>query len=154
MQLIGKGHSESHWDELLDHVGPTLGIAADDAHGVEHDVFHAWIMVKSPELSLDAIMHALQTGAFYGTQGPILEAISLQPSEGAGGERGKIVVRCSPARSITFKAQRSRGRHILAPAGETITEAEYPLSGSEHYVRVEVTAPDGKKAWSNPFIFA
>jgi hypothetical protein len=42
---------------------------------------------------------------------------------------------------------------VQAPPGEAITEAEFPLTGSERYVRIEVTAPDGKKAWSNPFFF-
>ena len=68
------------------------------------------------------------------------------------GPERKLVVRCSPARSISFKAQRSRGRHLLA-AGELLNEAEFPLTGSERYVRVEITAPDGKKAWSNPLFF-
>lgn len=146
---IGKGHAEPHWDDLLDRVGPTLGVAADDAHGTEHDVFHGWIMVRSAALTLDAIMAALRSGAFYSTQGPTIEDLSLVES---GGER-KIVARCSPASSITFKAQRSRGRRVQAPPGGTISEAEYSLTGSERYVRLEVTAPDGKKAWSNPFFF-
>jgi hypothetical protein len=159
MQLIGKGYSEPHWDDLLDKAGPTLGIAADDAHGVEEDVFHAWIMVKSADLRLPSIMEALRSGAFYATQGPAIEDLDLQEaevaaSESAGARRArKVVVRCSPAQAITFKAQRSRGRRIAAPPGKTLTEAEYLLTGSERYVRVEVTAPDGKKAWSNPFIF-
>jgi hypothetical protein len=146
---IGKGHAEAHWDDLLDRVGPTLGIAADDAHGTEHDVFHGWIMVRSQELTVPAIMEALRTGAFYATLGPTIEDLSLLDAEASR----KIVVRTSPASSIVFKAQRSRGRRVQAPPGEAITEAEFPLTGSERYVRVEVTAPDGKKAWSNPFFF-
>lgn len=146
---IGKGHSEAHWDDLLDRVGPTFGIAADDAHGTEHDVFHGWIMVRAADLSTPSIMEALRTGAFYSTQGPAIEDLTLQERDGGR----KIVVRSSPASSIVFKAQRSRGRRLLAAPGEAITEAEFPLTGSERYVRVEVTAPDGKKAWSNPFFF-
>jgi hypothetical protein len=164
MGMIGKGYSEPHWDDLLDKAGPTLGIAADDSHGVEDDVFHAWIMVKSAGLDLPSIMEALRNGAFYATQGPTLEDLDLQavevssPAQEAAGSAGtrraqKIIVRCSPAQSITFKAQRSRGSRIAAPPGQTLTEAEYLLTGSERYVRVEVTAPDGKKAWSNPFLF-
>jgi hypothetical protein len=160
MVLIGKGYAEPHWDDLLDKAGPTFGIAADDAHGVEEDVFHAWIMVKSPDLRLASIMESLRSGAFYATQGPILEDLALEevelspPASGGGTRRAqRIVVRCSPAQAITFKAQRSRGRRITAAPGEALTEAEYLLTGSERYVRVEVTAPDGKKAWSNPFFF-
>ena len=99
---------------------------------------------------------ALRSGAYYSTMGP--EILDLDVVEKAGLHKGaqpgrKIVVRCSPAQSITFKAQRSRGRRVLPAPGELLTEAEYPLSGSERYVRVEITAPDGKKAWSNPLFF-
>jgi hypothetical protein len=153
---IGKGFSESHWDELLDKVGSTFGIAADDAHGTDLDVFQGWISVKARELSINAILEALRTGAYYSTQGP--EIIDLQVVETAGSATGaqpgrKVVVRTSPVRSIIFKSQRSRGLRALPSGGELLTEAEFPLTGSERYVRVEITGPDGKKAWSNPLFF-
>lgn len=153
--LIGKGFSEPHWDDLLDKVGPTFGIAADDAHGTEHDVFQGWIMVRASELTTEAILGALRSGAFYSTMGPEITDLRLVETTDASGRKAphKVVVRCSPAQSITFKAQRSRGRHVLATGGDLLTEAEYPLTGSERYVRVEITAEDGKKAWSNPFFF-
>ncbi len=147
--LIGKGFSEPHWDDLLDKVGPTFGIAADDAHGIDHDVFQGWIMVRAAELTTPAVLEALRTGAFYSTMGPEIVDLDIRAADGSAAGR-EVVVRCSPAQAITFKAQRSRGRHVLAPAGERLTEAAFPLTGSERYVRVEITAPDGKKAWSNP----
>jgi hypothetical protein len=153
--LIGKGFSEPHWDDLLDKVGPTFGIAADDAHGTKHDVFQGWIMVRATELTTEAILAALRSGAFYSTMGPEIADLQLVEAPAAGGASAqrKVKVRCSPAQAITFKAQRSRGQHLLAPKGELLTEAEFPLTGSERYVRVEITAPDGTKAWSNPFFF-
>jgi hypothetical protein len=152
--LIGKGFSEPHWDDLLDRVGPTFGIAADDAHGTEHDVFRGWIMVKAPELTTAALLAALRAGAFYSTTGPEILDLDVVETPGPGGApTRKLIARCSPAQAITFKAQRSRGRHIAAATGDLLTEAEYPLTGSERYVRVEITAADGKKAWSNPFFF-
>jgi hypothetical protein len=153
---IGKGFAEPHWDELLDKVGPTFGIAADDAHGTELDVFQGWLMVKAPELTTEAILTALRTGAFYSTLGPEIHDLQLREmraSAEASKPTRKVVVRCSPAAMITFKAQRSRGRRVLPPLGELLTEAEFTLTGSERYLRVEITAPDGKKAWSNPFFF-
>jgi hypothetical protein len=155
---IGKGFSEPHWDDLLDRCGPTFGIAADDAHGTEHDVFHGWIMVKSPDLRLESIMQALRTGSFYSTLGPEILDLDVVDAElttpqGEKRKTQKVVVRSSPAASIVFKAQRSRGRRCLPAEGELLTQAEHILSGSEKYVRVEVTAPDGKKAWSNPLFF-
>ena len=147
---IGKGFSESAWDDLLDRGGPVFGIAADDAHGTEHDCFHGWIMMKAPELTVDAIMNAFRTGAFYSTLGP--EFVDIELVEGAD-QKKKVIVKCSPAQSIVFKGQRSHGRRIAAPEGKPLTEAEYAVSNSMKYVRVEITDEAGKKAWSNPFFF-
>ena len=144
---IGKGFSEQAWDDLLDRGGPVFGIAADDAHGVTHDCFHGWVMVKSPELTLEGIMEALRTGAFYSTLGPEISDITVNHTD------KKITVKCSAAQSIVFKAECHRGRRVLAPEGATLTEATYQVPGDAKYVRVEVTDETGKKAWSNPFFF-
>jgi hypothetical protein len=142
---IGKGFSEQSWDDLLDKGGPVLGIASDDSHGTEHDCFHGWIMVKAQDLTLESIMEALRTGSFYSTLGPEIYDIKLQDKQ--------LSVKCSEAKSIVFKAERSRGRRFIPSNGELLTEASYPISESGKYVRIEVTDETGKKAWSNPFIF-
>jgi hypothetical protein len=152
--LLGKGYSEPHWDDLLDQACPCWGIAADDAHGTE-DMFHGWLMVKAEELSIAALLRALESGAFYSTQGPELLDLSLREDEvtnAAGGTRRANVlsVHCSPVRAIDFKGQRSRGGRIVAPEGESLTEAEFPLVRGEKYVRVVLTDDAGRKAWSNP----
>ena len=144
---IGKGFSEQAWDDLLDRGGPVFGIAADDAHGVTHDCFHGWVMVKSPELTLEGIMEALRTGAFYSTLGPEISDITVNHAD------KKITVKCSAAQSIVFKAECHRGRRVLAPEGTTLTEATYQVPEGVKYVRVEITDETGKKAWSNPFFF-
>ena len=147
---IGKGFSEQAWDDLLDKAGPVFGIASDDAHGTEHDCFHGWVMVKAPELTTDGIMNAFRTGAFYSTLGPEIIDFDLVETDN---EKKKVTVQCSPAQSIVFKAQRSRGQRIVASDGESLTEAEYELPSGIKYVRVEITDAAGKKAWSNPFFF-
>ena len=142
---IGKGFSEQAWDDLLDRGGPVFGIAADDAHGTEHDCFNGWIMVKAEELTIESVMTALRTGAFYSTLGPQIVDMALD---------GKtLTVQCSGAKSIAFKADCSRGKRVLSPAGELMTEVAYQVPESAKYVRVEVTDEAGKKAWSNPFFF-
>ncbi len=142
---IGKGFSEQSWDDLLDKCGPVLGIAADDAHGTEHDCFHGWIMVKAQDLTLDNIMEALRTGSFYSTLGPEINDISFIDN--------KLSVKCSEARSIVFKAERSRGRRFIPNNGSLLTEATYTVPNNTKYVRIEITDETGKKAWSNPFFF-
>ena len=148
---IGKGFSEQAWDDLLDKAGrPVFGIASDDAHGTEHDCFHGWVMVRAPELTTDAIMTAFRTGAFYSTLGPeIIDLDVVDEDE----EKRSVSVKCSPAQSIVFKAQRSRGKRVVAPEGEALTEETYELPSGIKYVRVEITDEAGKKAWSNPVFF-
>lgn len=157
-QLIGKGFSESTWDEVLDKIGPKFGIAADDSHGIDHDVFHAWIQVKARTLTIDSIMHALRTGSFYSSLGPEIHDIEVSPIQvqGRNGESintHRIRVKCDPAKTIGFKAQRYRGAYLQAKEGECLTEGEHVVQPTAKYIRVEITAPDGKKAWSNPFFF-
>lgn len=158
-QLIGKGHSEAHWDDVLDQVGPCWAIAADDAHGVANDVFKGWIMVRAEERSIPAVLRALEAGAFYSTQGPELLNLDVEEKEitmkGGGTRRAPVVsVRCSPSRSIVFKGQRSRGSRLDAGEGALLENAEYPVIRGESYVRVEVTDAEGRMAWSQPIYFA
>jgi hypothetical protein len=152
---IGKGYSEAHWDELLDKVGPCWGIAADDAHDVEEDCYHAWIMVKAPSLDLPSILQALRGGAYYATQGPEIADLRVEEDRAAAGDEPKrrVIVETSPAAAVYFKAQRSHGRRVLPTGGELLTRAEYPLHRGEKYVRVEVVDARGQKAWSNPLFF-
>lgn len=157
-QRIGKGYSEPHWDDLLDTVGPCWGIASDDAHSVDEDVFHGWVMVKAEEFSLPAILKAFQEGAFYSTQGPEIHDMGVRTGEIPSGNHPPrqapvVTVECSPAQSIVFKGQRSRGARFVAPPGEALTQAEYPVLSSEKYVRVEITDSKGRRAWSNPVFF-
>jgi hypothetical protein len=54
---------------------------------------------------------------------------------------------------VVFKAAPCRGKHLRAQENQLITEAFYDLAEDEKYVRLEITAPDGKKAWSQPITF-
>lgn len=154
---IGKALSESSWDELLDNVGPVLGVAVDDTHGREHDCFHGWIMLKAPALTLDAVKTALRTGAFYATTGPCFEEVAIQEStttavDGAPATIRELTVTCSPVQSITMKGQRYYGWHIQSPDGESLTTARFQIPAGMKYLRVEITDVHGKRAWCNPFM--
>ena len=106
-------------------------------------------MLKAKELTIDAVMDAFRTGAFYSTMGP--EIIGLGLTGGNETAKKTITIECSPVQSIVFKGQQSRGKSIVAPVGEYITQAKYDVPSGTSYVRVEITDDQGKKAWSNPF---
>jgi hypothetical protein len=142
---IGKGTSRVHWDDALDWGARICGIAVDDAHGTEHDVFKGWVMVRAPSLEAAAVLDALASGAFYSTTGPRIEDVVV--------DDGRIRVRCSPAVSITFVAQRYRGCRVEPRKGKRLLDARYELRGDERYVRIEVTDAHGGTAWTNPMYF-
>lgn len=115
-------------------------IAADDAHQYTYDVHGGWIMLHAREKSHEAIMDALREGSFYATEGPKLSVTR-------NGER--IHVTCSPAERIVFYSNDVWNPERVF-SGNGITEATYTIGRQDDYVRVEVMAQDGKRAYSSP----
>jgi len=150
--LNGKGNSAVIWDELLARGRRLWAIASDDAHAlgtVRFDRPHvgqAWIWLKAPRLSREAVLTALRAGAFYSTQGPeILEVFAKDDS---------LRVRCSPCLEVRFLASGWRGSTVYAGEGKVIEAAEYRASGEEGYIRIECVDARGRIAWSNPLFVA
>ncbi|MFQ6048512.1 MAG: hypothetical protein ACE5K7_04035, partial [Phycisphaerae bacterium] len=147
---IGKGLSETHWDDILDRVGPTVGIATDDCHKVSEDASAGWIMVRAESLELESILGALADGCFYSTQGPEFRDIRVEKAD-----TGPMIhVRCSPVKGVVFKGRTSSGSHVVGDNGQLITEASHTCKGPEKYIRIELVDLLGNKAWSNPFFLA
>ncbi|HEX6972135.1 MAG TPA: CehA/McbA family metallohydrolase [Limnochordia bacterium] len=142
--LNGKGTSVVHWDSLLRRGRSAWGFAADDAHWNRPDAGRAWVMVKAPALTPEAILNALAQGHFYSSTGPTLEDVEI------AGDR--IRVRCSPVDRVAFIGPGTRGR-VVTGADGPITEAEVRLTGREAYLRVEAIDADGRRAWTNPLVF-
>jgi hypothetical protein len=147
---IAKGYSVVHWDDLLGRGLRPWGFAVDDSHhrlSENHplDTARAWVMVKATELSREAILDSLRSGLFYSSWGPTIHEVSLAD--------GQVTARTSPARKISFVAQRWAGQSFTAAAERTLGEATYRLRGHELYLRVECRDEQGRWAWSNP-IFA
>ncbi|MBO3803839.1 MAG: CehA/McbA family metallohydrolase [Candidatus Brockarchaeota archaeon] len=147
---IAKGHSLSHWDELLARGRRPLGFATDDAHWHfndhrPNDACGAWISVKAPELSLDAIMKSVREGLFYASNGPEIRDVKINGDE--------IQVETSSVSAISFVASLDLGERFAAVEGGAIASASYRLRGGERYVRIECTDSEGRSAWSNPIFF-
>lgn len=103
------------------------------------DSFGGWVMTGG-ELSYAGIIHALETGDFYCSNGP--EILSL----GFDAENLTVHVKTSPAYSISVGTATRHGALALAADGKLLTEAELKIWDSDVYFRVEVTGPDGKRA--------
>jgi len=115
-------------------------IAADDAHQYTYDVHGGWIMLHAREKSHEAVMEALRAGDFYATEGPELRVTR---------EGGTLCVTCSPAERIVFYSNDVWNPERVF-TGEGLTSAVYTIGRQDDYVRVEVFASDGKRAYSSP----
>jgi hypothetical protein len=152
---VGRGLSSVHWDELLETGRICPGIATDDSHHPGFDSDHAWTWIKA-ERDAASVLGALRTGRFYGSTGPEIHDVQM--------DNGAVVVRCSPARSVTLLTGRSSGTSVnagrlgyrygaevleLSPDGG-IVAARLDLPETAPFARLEVTDRRGRRAWSNP----
>ena len=153
---IGRGDSSIHWDEALERGASLQGLATDDSHHPGYDSGFAWTMVRAAERSQEAVLEALRAGSFYGSTGPTIESVEV--------DGNAVVVRSSPAQSVTLVSSRHRGARANAgrlgyPNGSTILERDSaglitacrlekpPLAP---FGRVVVSDTRACRAWTNP----
>jgi len=129
------------WDELLMQGQKIYGVAVDDGHHAFH-FSNGWVRVNA-ENNVDAILDALQNGAFYASTGPEIFDFWIDDENVAH-------VKCSPCRSVRFICAASVTRKIHGENGLPLVEASMPVKECFPYLRVEVTDMGGRVAWSNP----
>lgn len=149
----GDATRQSHeqiWDAMLSRGERFAGVAVDDAHhfhGPGRDPAHlalpgrAWIEVFAAAPDRDLICAALAKGNLYASTGVALRRITVKDDTFA----------VTPSRAdvnVEFIGQNG----VILQSGRPDEDgvATYRLSGSEGYVRARITAPDGKRAWTQP----
>ena len=144
---IGKGFGVYLWDMVLEKQPGLLGFATDDTHfikGFETEE-GGWIMVRAPELSVEAILGAIRRGDFYSTTGPVFHSIRFE-------QGNRIVFECSPVAHTRLIGPREKSK--WRPAGSvgqaTVTSGHFRIPGDFAYVRLEIEDEHGRMAWSNP----
>ena len=140
----GRGDSSVQLDTLAAG-GRLVGVtAADDTHFYGPDAGSGWIMVNAAACTREAILEALYAKRFYATQGPALHRLARL-------EDGRIVAETSPLVRILFYSDTffSAQRVHNAPAGGTLTMAEYTPGPQDTWARVEGVDAEGKRVWSN-----
>ena len=91
-----------------------------------------------------------------GVAEPVLAGSYLFESYGEGWvyrfyeEDGRVVVKCSPVKSIQFVTLRYPLRKWYAEEGATMTEAYSDPPKGTRYVRATVVDALGRRAWTNP----
>jgi hypothetical protein len=115
--------------------------AVDDAHFHCEDAFGGFVMVKADANKPEALLAALKAGAYYSSQGPVIEDIRIHSDA--------VEVSCSPAQSIMALGRGSRAVQLREPGA---TRAVLPLErlAKGGFVRIVVADSMGRRAWSNP----
>jgi hypothetical protein len=171
---IGRGLSQALWDDVLTRRLVMRAVAVDDSHRPGYDSVRSWTVVRAPDRSAESLMGALRAGHFYCSAGPEILDVRWEPEGTRNGVPfgGRVLVRCSPVRSVALVADATRGSRVNAGPfgmalrgsrlrsetnrpegvldGELLTGAELLLQGNERYVRVQVEDAQGRCAWTNP----
>lgn len=151
----GAGHdrpsAEGFWDILLSRGKHIWGVGSDDSHefkepGVNNSgraaPGQAWIMVRAPELTAEAIKDAMARGNFYASTGVTLEDYTAS-------EKQVVVKMDAKPSGARYKTEFiGRDGYVLQ---ETLGDsAVYAIKGNEMYVRARITDSNGKMAWTQP----
>jgi len=186
-----KGHPgmDQLWDIVLAHrlsdlnLGVMYGLAVDDSHQYHQmnvtnsNPGRGWVMVRAPELTIPALIKAIEEGDFYASSGVRLKdvrfaantlSVEIEPEEGVTyvtqfiGTRKNFDRKSTPGVSL---AGRPITRQYSGDIGEVFavrrgTTAEYTMTGDELYVRAKVVSSklkenphaSGEKetAWTQP----
>ena len=129
----------AYWDELLGQGSRIFGVATDDGHPIYHQC-KGWVMVNA-ENNVNAILKALENGAFYSSTGPEIYDFYIKD--------GKAVVECSPSATIRVHCDCHPTRLHRAEVGQALTRAEFDVSDYP-YVRISIIDEQGRFAWTNP----
>ena len=120
-----------------------IPIGGDDNHR-KGECGLGWTMIKAEELSYDALIKAYKKGDCYASEGPEIHSLYI--------EDGEVVVKCSPAYSVTLFSE-GRGMSRKISDDSTLTEARFTYRPEIYgrYFRFEVRDAAGKKAFSRAY---
>ncbi len=115
--------------------------ATDDAHFHCNDAFGGFVMVKAEANEPTALLAALKAGAYYSSQGPVIENVRFFDDQ--------VEIICSPAISIIALGRGSLAVQNREPG---TTRAVLPLDRIRQggFVRIAIVDGEGRRAWTNP----
>lgn len=143
------GYAPQSYDEMLRLGNHMYCVAADDNHNTVpfqdplNDSFGGFTMIKAETLNYQSVIDALLSGHFYSSMGPEIRELYI--------EDGVLVVKTSPVEKIYVVTEGRWCHKKIAERGKSITEARFPLSGNEGYIRVDIRDSNGLHADSNAY---
>lgn len=116
-------------------------VASDDTHFYGSDVAQGYTMVQAEELTVPAVLRALDAGRFYASQGPEIHQIEW--------DENTVRIACSSAETIIFYSARP-WVNKRSFCGHDLTKAEYAIQPGDRFVRCQIIDQNGKSAWASP----
>jgi hypothetical protein len=160
----GKPSTEQIWDEVLSGGRVLYATAVDDSHHFDQFIASresraqlsnpgkAWIMVRSTELTVKALVEAMNKGDFYASTGVILSSYEVTSTaiwiglEDAPRDLGWS----SPEANPQLYRTEFIGRNGEVLKVDESLKPTYQFTGKELYVRTRITNSDGQVAWTQP----
>jgi len=167
MNNLGGGgvpSTEQIWDAVLSAGRAAYCTAVDDSHHFYEFVAsretgaplsnpgRAWIMVHAPELSVPALIAAMNRGDFYATTGVVIESYDVT----AGGIRIHLNDRTHdlgwspPGANPQLYRTEFIGKDSKVLKVDESLNPSYDFTGKELYVRARITSSDAQMAWTQP----
>ncbi|MCQ2815238.1 MAG: hypothetical protein MJ227_02990 [Bacilli bacterium] len=133
------------YDDMLRSGQKLFCSMGDDNHNRDKtavDSFGGFNYVGVDNLTYDEVMHSLEVGNFYCSNGPKIKSLYIDTKD------GKIYVKCSKAVNIIFV---SYNRGFRNYSGENLTTADFKIFGKEEYFRITVKDKYGKVAHTHAY---
>lgn len=130
------------FDDMLRDGKRVFASCGDDNHNPDEksrtlDSFGAFVMVNADCLSYESIIEGLLSGNFYSSMAPIIHSLYV--------EDGRVYIKCSDARSITYSTRGRRTQAINAADGY-VNEAVFEIKDTDGYFRIDVIDEHGSRA--------
>ena len=114
----------------------------DDNHNLRAeermlDSFGAFVMVNADSLSYSSIIDGLLAGDFYASMGPVIDELYV--------EDGKVYIKCSDAKRISYSTKGRRTKAVNAGEGY-VNEAVFEIKDTDEYFRIDVMDEHGRRA--------
>jgi len=160
----GKPSTEQIWDAVLSTGRVMFGTAVDDSHHFYEFVAsretrtplsnpgRAWIMVRAQELSVPALIAAMNRGDFYASTGVTIESYDVTTTgirirlNDSTHDLGWSLPGANPQ---LYRTEFIGKDGKVVKVDESVTPS-YDFTGKELYVRARITSSDAQMAWTQP----
>jgi hypothetical protein len=142
--------AEALWDSMLTAGIMIYGVASDDMHELKRPWAmaaarpgQAWVVVRAPRLTAEAILASLARGDFYSSTG--IELTDIQTTA----QRVTLTIKEQSSSRYTVRFI-GRGGQVLKEV--SAAPYQYDITGNEGYVRAKVVDSNGLIAWTQPVV--